>query len=222
MKKLNTKSKFLALAGLISVVTLVLGPARFASAQAAAPSWSFTGNLNAPRSRQTATLLPNGKVLVAGGDYASNYSGDLTAELYDPANGSWSSTGSAASDFGTGREPPGSFGSTATLLPSGKVLVAGGTEGDSPFNSAELYDPATGTWSITGRLTTERQNHTATLLPNGKVLVVGGFNYDLDDSLNSAELYDPNTGTWSRTGSLNTGRVYHTATLLPNGKVLVE
>jgi hypothetical protein len=67
MRKLNTKSKFLALAGLISAASLVLGPARLASAQAAAPSWSFTGNLNAARSRHTATLLPNGKVLVEGG-----------------------------------------------------------------------------------------------------------------------------------------------------------
>jgi len=220
MRKLNTKSRVLALAGLISVATLV-GPARLTSAEVAAPSWGYTGNLNTARFDGTATLLPSGKVLAAGGNDGSPF-GDLTAELYDPAAGTWSSTGSATGRSGKYGAPLGGFLNTATLLPSGKVLVAGGFLGDSPFDTAGLYDPATGIWSITGDLNAERMSHTATLLPNGKVLVAGGFDYDLDDSLNSAELYDPATGTWSSTGSLNTARVYHTATLLPNGKVLVE
>src|SRR3989454_1469707 len=206
----------LALAGLISVAALVLGPTGLASAQAVAPSWSYTGNLTAARSYVPATLLPNGKVLVAGGDNRS----DLTAELYDPASGTWSSTDSAIWNRGTGQFPPGSFANTATLLPSGKVLVAGGSEFDGSFNTAELYDPATGTWSYTGNVLRARESHTATLLPNGKVLIAAGFDYDYN-SLNSAELYDPATGAWSSTGSLNMSRVYHTATLLPNGKVLV-
>ena len=108
---------------------------------------------------------------------------------------------------------------TATLLPNGKVLVAGGNNGPA-LSSAELYDPATGTWTATGSLGTARDRHTATLLPNGKVLVAGGFN-ELDGFLSSAELYDPASGTWTATGSLGTARAYHTATLLPNGKVLV-
>src|SRR6266571_944690 len=184
------------------------------STQAVVPSWSYTGNLNTSRFDDTATLLPNGKVLVAGGNWAAR--GVVTAELYDPATGTWSTTGNLSTD------PAPWFNSTATVLPSGKVLVAGGSEGDGPFNSAGLYDPATGAWSITGTLNTARESHTATLLPNGKVLVVGGFDYDYDDSLNSAELYDPASEMWSSTGSLNTARVYHTATLLSNGKVLVE
>jgi hypothetical protein len=109
------------------------------------------------------------------------------------------------------------------LLPSGKVLVAGGTQGDfssDNLSSSELYDPNTGTWSLTGSLNVARFGLTATLLPDGKVLVAGGESQDGAIN-NSAELYNPTTGTWSYTGSLSTGRYGHTATLLPNGEVLV-
>jgi len=115
---------------------------------------------------------------------------------------------------------------TATLLPSGKVLVTGGT--DIPgytISSSELYDPAKENWSFTGSLNYARKGHTATLLPNGKVLVAGGFNNDLSGQpqgqLSTCELYDPATETWSVTGALADGRDGHTATLLSNGKVLV-
>ena len=108
---------------------------------------------------------------------------------------------------------------TATLLPNGKVLVAGGLRGGT-LASAELYDPANGTWAATGSLATARYCHTATLLPNGKVLVAGGRDSSLN-TLASAELYDPTSGTWTTTGSLATARYSHTATLLPSGKVLV-
>ena len=109
------------------------------------------------------------------------------------------------------------YGHTATLLRNGKVLVVGGWNGNfnsvpNFLNSAELYDPVTGAWTVTGSLNTPLYLHTATLLANGKVLVVGGA---------SAELYDPTTGTWSITGSLNIARYLPTATLLQNDKVLV-
>jgi hypothetical protein len=124
---------------------------------------------------------------------------------------SWTATGS----MGTARA-----NHTATLLPSGKVLVAGGFNLSGVLSSAELCDPAAGTWTATGSLGTARQNHSATLLPSGKVLVVGGYNGS-SGYLNSAELYDAAAETWTATGSMAFPRSAHTATLLATGKVLV-
>jgi len=182
---------------------------------ATAPAWTATGNMIEPRTGHTATLLADGRVLVAGGGGSVTLA---TAELYDPGTGSWTATGSMSG---------GRILHTATLLPDGKVLVAGGADsiGETSVNalaSAELYDPSTGSWTATGNMTQPRARHTATLLPDGKVLVVGGSGSGSGtDSLISAELYDPSTGSWTATGNLNEARTYHTATLLPDGKVLV-
>jgi choline dehydrogenase-like flavoprotein len=131
-------------------------------------------------------LLPNGQVLVAGGD-GSSVRILSSAELYDPATGTWTN----ASSLTTNRA-----GHTATLLPNGTVLVAGGFNlingCGNLLSSAELYNPATGTWTATGSLTTARDGHTATLLPNGKVLVAVGNG--LSGVLSSAELYDVGLG----------------------------
>jgi len=184
----------------------------------AAGTWTLTGSLTTPRVFHTATLVSSGRVLVSGGADAGAGSvppGETlaSAELYDPVTGTWSATGSLA----TGRE-----NHTATLLPSGNVLVAGGYHIGPPvaecLASAELYDPVDGTWSATGSLLTARELHTATLLPSGRVLVSGGNAFN---TLGSAELYDPVNGTWSATGSLAAIRQNHTATLLPSGGVLV-
>src|SRR5437773_2543511 len=146
--------------------------------------------------------------------------GDKELVITEPASSQSLSPAYAPFTFGnTGSLDTGRYWHTATLLPNGKVLVAGGYDGGSYLSSAELYHPATGTWSATGSLSTGRLVHTATLLPNGKVLVAGGIGNSGD--LASAELYDPASGTWSATGSLSTARYVPTATLLPNGKVLV-
>ena len=180
-------------------------------------TFSATGSMNATRfDGQTATLLPNGQVLVAGG-YGTNYVVPVPdAEVYDPATGTFSPTGAMVAMR---------YQHTATLLPNGKVLVAGGcfdSGGSCPtLASAELYDPATGTFSPTGSMIAGRACHTATLLPNGQVLIAGGVDFNTYTSLASAELYDPTTGTFSATGSMITGRDLHSAALLPNGKVLV-
>ena len=110
---------------------------------------------------------------------------------------------------------------TATLLPNGKVLATGGRDQNfANLSTAEVYDPISGTWSLTSSMATARYQHTATLLPNGKVLVVGG-QADFVGIFSSAEVYDPASGTWTPTGSMATNRYAHTATLLPSGKVLV-
>jgi Protein kinase domain/Galactose oxidase, central domain len=166
-----------------------------------------TGPMKNARSNHTATLLKDGRVLLAGGDVVG---GVLAVELFDPKTGTFSTTGSLAVS-----RPD----STATLLPDGRVLLAGGFE----TSSAELYDPTTGAFGATGSMTSERYDHTATLLPNGRVLIVGGFASNAADTkgLLSAEMYEPGTGKFSATGSMATGRAEQTATLLSDGRVLV-
>lgn len=113
------------------------------------------------------------------------------------------------------------FDHSATLLQNGNVLVVGGYGAGLMLSSCELYDPATGTWTVTGKLNKLRQRHTATLLKNGRVLVVGGSEPVKGKYDGTAELYDPASGTWSLTGNLKVGRIHHTATLLLDGRVLV-
>src|ERR1035438_1437181 len=202
----------------LALVLLALSLSAIQPAEAAV--WITNSPMIKARYGHTVTLLPNGKLLAAGG-CSTNFIPSLnylsTAELYDPANGTWTVTGSQAA--------PRVF-HTATLLPSGKVLIVGGNGSSGGLlSSAELYDPASGTWTTTCALATAREYHTATLLPNGKVLVVGGETNNQiilgNNSLASAELYDPATGHWTATGPLKYGRYQHTATLLQNGKVLV-
>ncbi len=167
----------------------------------------------------TATLLPSGKVLIAGGDGSSSVA-IVSTELYDPASNSFASASGTAS-MNTARTQ-----ATATLLPNGKVLIAGGFGSFIDLASTELYDPATNSFasaSGTPNMNTARYDATATLLPNGKVLIAGGENLAGGD-LASTELYDPASNSFapaSGTASMNFARVLATATLLLNGKVLI-
>lgn len=177
--------------------------------------WKSTGTLNTSRALHTATLLQNGKVLVAGGCNTAACDNAITsAEVYDPATGIWTTTGS----LNNGR-----YGHIAVLLRDGRVLVAGGSRDwqDVPRNlaSAEIYDPMTGSWSTTGSMASARYPFAATLLRNGKVLVTGGW--DGYNVLGSAEIFDPSSGTWSNTGSMTNARYAHAAVLLSNGHVLI-
>jgi hypothetical protein len=168
-------------------------------------SSTATGSLTAPRCLETATLLQNGKVLLAGGILGGPQT--ATAELYDPTAGTFTATGSMSAAR---------TGHSATLLPNGKVLIAGG----ALLNSAELYDPNSGTFSLTGNMVVGASNSTATLLANGDVLVAGGFTSGSIATV-VAELYNPATGMFTQTGSMITPRFENfTATLLQSGKVL--
>ncbi len=180
----------------------------------------MTGNMLGARIGHTATLLPSGDVLFAGGgtgSYGYWYSTE-TAELYDPLSGTFKYTGSMS----TPRD-----GHTATLLKDGKVLIAGGGyAGLFGLNTAELYDPATGQFAPTGSMNAYRTYHTATLLNDGRVLIAGGNNGWLTDQPNigdvaKAEIYDPTTGTFGQTGQMVEPRFSHAAELLPDGRVLL-
>ncbi len=171
-----------------------------------------TGNTVVARFAHTATLLPNGKVLIAGGMSRNGVWLD-SAELYDPGSGRFTPTGKMHHQRA---------GATATLLPNGKVLIAGGNDSSGKsLASSELYDPVSGTFSITGSLTGPRGQAAATLLKTGKVLIVGGSASGDDDELATAELYDSTTGRFMRTGSMHHPRSYFTATMMKDGQVLV-
>jgi hypothetical protein len=162
-----------------------------------------TSSMTSVRFRHTATLLPDGEVLVAGGYNSS------------AATGTWTATSSMSTER---------YLHTATLTPHGRILVVGGQgiyPSDPPLSSAELYQPAIGTWTSTGSMSAPRFGHAATVLSIRKVLITGGHgDFSGAGSLSSAELYSFATDTWSVTGSMAKARSFHTATLLANGKVL--
>jgi len=179
-----------------------------------AVQFSLTGSMTTGRDGPTATLLGNGKVLIAGGKVASGIveRATATAELYDPATGKFTATGSMTAAR---------WGHTATLLASGKVLIAGGadlSDGADNLATAEIYDPATGRFTATGSMSAGRAWQTATLLADGRVLIAGGAN---SIGLTTAEIYDPATGRFTATGSMTVARQSHTATRLADGRVLI-
>jgi hypothetical protein len=177
-------------------------------------TWTTVASMNTGRIVHTATLLPNGKVLVAGGESTGKILTN-SAELYDPIAGTWTD----AASMNTGR-----ILHTATLLPNGNVLVVGGclaNDCSSVASSTEIHDPnsgASGAWTAGASLNGARGSQDATLLPDGRVLVSGGYNAG---TLASAEVLDPSEGGWQAVQPLNDARWFESATLLQSGHVLV-
>ena len=194
-------------------------------------TFAATNPLAVPRVGHTATLLDDGRVLVAGGRHqptrGTSQSNDqfvteATAEIYDSATGAFSAAG-------TMLRPRAEH--TATKLGDGRVLIAGGyTQRDSgdpdAVAEAEIFDPATGTFRETGNMITPRGDHSATLLADGRVLIVGGAGEfgpggEPMDAIANGEIFDPKTGTFTAVASLVTERAGHSATLMADGRVLV-
>lgn len=176
---------------------------------------SAGGSMTQAREWHTATLLSDGKVLITGGCNNTN-SGEVrcdrflnSAEIYNPATNAFSATGAMTTPR---------INHSATLLPNGKVLIAGGSNGTTELGTAEIYDPATGKFSAVGSLAYARKNHTASELPDGKVLIAGG---ESGQPLSAIEIFDPASGAFSTAASMSSPRSKHAAVILGDGKVLL-
>jgi N-acetylneuraminic acid mutarotase len=183
-----------------------------------ADTWAATGSLLTSRAGNGAVLLQDGRVLVAGG-LVYNPDGSTfslnSAEIYDPALGQWTATGSMNVD----RVEP-----FLTLLNNGKVLAAGETRAAGPEGkSAEIYDPDTGEWTRVADMSVSRSNQVQLSLPDGGVLVAGGYAgaEPGDELLASAEIYDPKANTWTPTGDMTRPRADPEGAVLQDGRVLV-
>jgi hypothetical protein len=164
-----------------------------------------------PRSGHSATLLQDGKVLIAGG-MRHNQDFYRSAELYDPTTGRFQATGAMA---------VARVGHAAVLLHSGKVLVAGGWIDMGSTDSAELYDPATGKFTVLPKMIVKRGRPTAALLGNGDVLITGGADHDTRGGVASAEIFRTDILKFELVGPMHAARIAQTATVLNDGRVLI-
>jgi N-acetylneuraminic acid mutarotase len=173
-----------------------------------ADQWVLTDSMSVRRKDHTATLLPNGNVLVVGGHYAITYPYDtylMSCELFNANTESWTVTDSLSTPLA---------GQRSVILSNGNILVAGGYYA---IHISELFNPVSMTWSTTGSLRVGRNDHSVTLLPNGNVLAVGDQTKN-----NRCELYNPTERTWVLTDSLRYDVFDHSSILLNNNKVLVS
>src|SRR6266480_4139245 len=225
----DTKLRWRSLPLAVSVALLVLVGgsavaifgARIGSSQPRSiGSWSAAAHLSTGRAEHAATLLKDGRVLVAGG-FDGRGQPLASAEIYNPRANSWQPTGTMSTPR---------VDHTATLLPNGQVLIAGGRAGPSPAGpylaSTELYHPATNRWTVSAPMHQVRAGPTAILLKDGRVMVVGGFGSTVEDGgalpspVSSAEIYDPRTNQWSITGPMVHTRLFPSVAVLPVGRVL--
>lgn len=181
-----------------------------------ADRWTAAGRLPVARANYTATLMPSGRVLVTGGVGGRFRDGaDANCDVYIPEENRWVAVAPLAERR---------FGHTATLLPDGRLLVAGGgqyTSAGSGPTVVEIFRATGGAgWSRGGDLSGNRNSHAAVLLRDGRVLLVGGSE-GLNTYLRGTELYDTNTNRAAAGPLLSEGRTGHTATLLNDGTVLV-
>ncbi|MER5447156.1 DUF6603 domain-containing protein [Streptomyces sp. NPDC002764] len=184
-----------------------------------ADAWSPGPPLAIGRRQHTTTRLADGRVLVLGGRGTAGVL--ATAEVFDPAAGTWTPP---PTPMGTARS-----GHTTTRLADGRLLATGGSgaragQEDGALTSAELFDPATGSWTVTAPMTDARTGHRAVVLADGRVLVIGGAlatGGGRHSALAYCEVYDPATGHWTPTGSLAQARTGHQAAPLADGRVLV-
>ncbi len=222
--------------GRVLVAGGVAGPTLLSSAEIYDPTggrWSSTGSMTIPRLGGTLTLLPGGRVLAAGGTTTGGQTGtgagqtispSATAEIFDPATGTWSSTGSMVA---------GRFEATATALADGRVLVVGGLGGPpvasaggglqyGPLKTAEIFDHAIGAFTGAGTMTEGRALQVAARVSSGEVVVAGGVGgADGTVTLSTAERFNPTTASWSAVAAMAQGRTGASATMLNNGSVLV-
>ncbi len=171
--------------------------------------FSVTAPMAYPRAAHTATLMPDGSVIVLGGQTtAGNYLS--AAEVYSSTSAVWTTLTPI---------PTGLSEHTATLLKDGRILVIGGQTSSGPSGQTYAYTPVTNSWATLAPMPSSLYDHSATMMFDGRVLVAGGN--DGTGSQKKAYLYDPGGNSWSLAGKLTQGRSAHTATLLPNNTVMV-